>query len=85
MMSTPTKPTATANQRWRLTGSFRTRADRATMNRGAEKEIAVDWVRGRRLTAVNPQIMPVRPTADRVRWAPGRRVRRTPKPEVRQM
>ena len=55
------------------------------MNRGAEKEMAVDWVRGRRLTAVKPQIMPVRPTADRVRCAPGLRVRRTPNPEVRQM
>jgi len=55
------------------------------MNKGAEKEMAVDWVRGSRLTAVKPQIIPVRPTADRVRCAPGRRVRRTPRPVVRQM
>jgi hypothetical protein len=40
MISTPAKPTPTAVQRRQPTGSPRISTESATMNRGAEKEIA---------------------------------------------
>ena len=83
MMRTPMNPTATAAHRWGPTGSRRIQAESAVIKRGDEKDSAVDWVRGSRLTAENPNTMPERPMELRIKCPIGRFVFRTPSPEVR--
>ena len=84
MISTPTKPMATAAQRWTPTTSLRISADSAVMNSGEAKDSAVDSVSGSIETAVKPQTIPTSPTAARVAWPPRRLVFSTEKPVVRE-